>query len=422
MNGTQIQLRVGVGITEITPPLEVGLLTSSARREWKPFESVRTPLMARALVLEWGTQKVALLSLDLLGLASETVGGWTNFKRAVARGTENQLHPGQIVIACTHTHNAPESIGLTNLRHTSAFREWVKQLRQKLSLVLQTALETTCPCTLSIATTELNNFSLQRRIPTKAGIVMSDALQPIAPELFLRTPIDRRVRTVRFHRTNGSVIATLIHAVCHPVHEMCLPHVSGDFPGDLCRALQNQPGMGEPFFFNGAAADINPPTVSVGRRAAQRHGEELARVVTKSILGDQVMPSAPIQFRRRTVQLPTRSKKNGKPARRTRAASISALRMGNLALVFLPGEIFSQTADQIEKSSPFQNTIVIGFAESSVGYVPPSTVFHEGGYEVGPGNWSYLQITAESILRKEVARLLNELAEPDFPIRPQAAP
>ncbi|MEO7677033.1 MAG: hypothetical protein ABIV39_09750, partial [Verrucomicrobiota bacterium] len=173
MNERPIQLKAGTAVIDITPPLDVGLLTSSVREEWKPFESIRSPLKARALVMEFGQERVALLSLDLLGLANVAVGDWSQFKRDIAGGTSRLFHPDQIVITCTHTHNAPESLGLTDLHRTPQFREWLQQLRRRLSRVLVSAHAVARECTASLSTSELNNFSLNRRIPTDAGIVMS---------------------------------------------------------------------------------------------------------------------------------------------------------------------------------------------------------------------------------------------------------
>lgn len=68
-------LLAGVGTADITPPLEVGLLMSSSRQLWAPFEGVRLPLQARALVIEKGGIRIALVSLDLIGLAGEALGG-----------------------------------------------------------------------------------------------------------------------------------------------------------------------------------------------------------------------------------------------------------------------------------------------------------------------------------------------------------
>jgi neutral ceramidase len=408
LNKKESRLKAGAAVIDITPPLDVGLLTSSVRGEWKPFQSARTPLKARALVLELGEQRVALLSLDLLGLSNVAVGNWLRFKRALARGTLGLFHPDNIVVTCTHTHNAPESAAVTDLHRTPQFRAWLKDLRKNLSQVLLDSQAAARECAVSLATTELNNFSLNRRIPTEAGIVMSDLLQPIASELFRREPIDRRVRTLQFNGLDGSSIATVVHAVCHPVHEMCLPHISWDFSGEMCRALEEQPDVGTALFFNGAAGDVNPPTVSEGAKAAVRHGRALAEAVALSLQQRQTVRTKQLQFHRRITHLPMRSLK-GRPILRTRIAYLSALRLGDLAIVFVPGEIFSQTGLAIEEASPFRNTLVVGFSESSIGYVPPRHLFQEGGYEIGPGKWSFLKEDAESMLRKEIDLLLNGL-------------
>jgi neutral ceramidase len=176
----------------------------------------------------------------------------------------------------------------------------------------------------------------------------------------------------------------------------------------MCRALETRPDPGTALFFNGAAGDVNPPTVSEGAKTAALHGEALAKVVTLSVLQRQTISAEQFQFHRRTIRLPVRSKK-GHPIFRTCLAHLGALQLGNLTIVFVPGEIFSQTGLAIEEASPFRNTIVIGFAESSIGYVPPKQVFEEGGYEAGPGKWSFLQEHAESTLKKEIDLLLNSL-------------
>lgn len=402
-----LKIKAGAAVIDITPPLEVGLLTSSVRGEWKPFESVRSPLKARALVLENDRQRVALLSLDLLGLTNASVGNWARFKSALARGTGNLFSPDNIVIACTHTHNAPESSGVTTLHRTPPFRAWLKQLRQKLSQVLICAQANAQECTVSLATTELNHFSLNRRIPTSKGIVMSDSLQPITPELFLRKPIDRRVRSLRFTAKDGATTATVVHAICHPVHEMCLPQISADFPGELCRALEEQSDSGTVLFFNGAAGDVNPPTVSHGAKAAALHGKALARAASRSFPLAENLTDDGLRFLRSEISLPTRFA-TGRLIHRTCMARLGALRLGDLAMVFLPGEIFSQTALDIEANSPFKKNIIVGFAESSIGYIPPEKIFREGGYEIGPGAWSYLQEKAEVLLRNAAVDLLSK--------------
>jgi neutral ceramidase len=88
---------------------------------------------------------------------------------------------------------------------------------------------------------------------------------------------------------------------------------------------------------------------------------------------------------------------------------ISVANLGGLAIVFLPGEPFVQTGLDIEDSSPFEHTIVTGYAENSIGYVPPASAFDEGGYETGPGKWSYLNIYSERIIMKTAGEMLASL-------------
>jgi len=395
-------------MAEITPPLEVGFLMSSVQGRWEPFRSVRTPLTARALVLECANERVALISLDLLGLHSKAVGGWARFKQAISRAAKTSVAANRIVITCTHTHSAPESSAVTDLYRTKAFQDWVSQLVPRIGKAIESAADGLKTISVRLATGELPGFSLQRRIPRNGRIVMSDSLQPISSELMKRTPVDRRVRSLQFRGSDGANLATLVHAICHPVHEMCYPHVSADFPGELCSALKlSVEGM--PMFFNGAAGDVNPPTVSGGPTSARRHGVALGEMVKASVADAIEITPFPFIFSSRTVKLPTRSQ-NGKTSRTTIEGRIAALRIGSLALLFIPGEIFIETAQQIEASSPFDETVIIGFAENSIGYVPTERAFEEGGYEIGPGKWSFLQSSAESIVKHEATKLLDTLS------------
>lgn len=397
----QFTLRAGVAVTDITPPLEVGLLTSSVEGRYAPFTSVRLPLKARVLVLSGGPATIALVSLDLLALSDTSTGGWEAFKQGMA----GDVPAEHIIITCTHTHNAPESVALSPLYLTPVYRTWLHEVQQQIRNAINTALKGAKECTVSIGSSVLEGYSLQRRIPTPEGIVMSDSLQPIAPELMRREPVDRRVHTIRFS-TGDEVIATVVHAVCHPVHEMCLPHISPDFPGELCLALEAAGGNGMAMYLNGAAGDINPPTVSEGPAAAKEHGEALAGVVQQSVYAAP-LAGAKLAFAHRDITFGVRTTAVTNPA--DAHASVNAVALGQLAIVFLPGEPFTATALEIESASPFQHTIIAAYAENTIGYIPDLKGFAEGGYEAGPGKWSFLETGAAAELQATAHQLLNEL-------------
>ncbi len=396
-------LMAGVALADITPPLEVGLLTSSVKGEYGSFESVRTPLKARVLVLRSAGEVVALVSMDLLALNDTSVGGWEEFKKEMS----SVIPAENIILTCTHTHNAPESVALSNLYLTEAYRKWLVQVKQHIRQAIETAMSQLRPCSLSLATSNLNGFSLQRRIQVMGNIIMSDLVQPISAELMDRQPVDKRVHTLRLQDAKGNGIATVVHAICHPVHEMCMPHISADFPGEMCVALEAQPENGMPLFLNGAAGDTNPPTVSQGPEYASRHGQSLARIANQRQRETAIDTTV---FRFAHQQLMLTERKEAKMTNQQDAcARLSAIRIGSLAILFLPGEPFVETALAIEKSSPFEHTIVVGFGENNIGYIPTEEAFSLGGYEVGPGKWSFLEKGADKKIYDSAIKLLEEL-------------
>ena len=53
-----------------------------------------------------------------------------------------------------------------------------------------------------------------------------------------------------------------------------------------------------------------------------------------------------------------------------------------LAIVGLPGEIFTELGLAIKKASPFPFTVIAELANGSIGYIPNRSAYAEGNYEV----------------------------------------
>lgn len=396
------KLKIGTSVIDITGPLELGILMSSVKEQYCAFDHVRLPLKGRILVLEQQGEKVGIVTLDLLGMSDSAVGGWDNFKMSLS----DELSTDKIIVVCTHTHSSHETAGLTDLYKTTLFGEWLNELKIKIKLGIKKAISNLQECEIYIGTSALRGFSLQRRILKNGEVIMSDSIQPIDKKYFDLGPIDHRIRSLKFTSLTGENIATLIHAVCHPVHEMCSDYVSPDFPGEACITFEEKNPNGICVFFNGACGDINPPTVSEGVRATQKHGKAIVKEVEK-MKWDEVK-SAPMSMQ--TSALSFRIRENsGINSDADGIYRINTLIIGDIAMVFLSGENFTDTAYAIENGSPFKTTIVIGYAENYVGYIPPRRVFEEGGYEVGPGKWSYLEINAEEIIVKKTVQILHQL-------------
>lgn len=394
-------LKIGTATIDITPPLELGILTSSVKEQYRPFASMRLPLKGRIVVFEQLNLRVAIVVLDLLGLSDRAVGGWESFKRSLS----DDLPPEHIIVVCTHTHSSPETAGLTDLYQKEPFKEWLTGMTDNIRFAIKSAIANLKDTRFMLGISELEGYSLQRRIFREGKVIMSDSIQPIANEYFALGPNDFRIHSLQFTNSIGQNIATLIHAVCHPVHEMCSTYITPDYPGETCRVMEEKDVNGSYLFVNGACGDINCPTVSEGVETAVKHGRAIADRLGEMEWEERA--PAPMQFLQSSLALKIR-KDTGINAKEDGIYRICILCIGDVAMVFLSGENFVDTAKAIENGSPFTNTIVIGYAENYVGYVPPRRVFDEGGYEIGPGKWSYLEMDAQE---KVVARSIQMLTQ-----------
>lgn len=76
------------------------------------------------------------------------------------------------------------------------------------------------------------------------------------------------------------------------------------------------------------------------------------------------------------------------------------IRVGDAAIVSLPGEVFTDLSRDIKRGSPFKKTMTVGLALDSGGYLPPESEFLEGHYAVLGSSWS--PKTGEVFVKKTI--------------------
>ncbi len=398
--------QVGTGAGEITPPLEVGLLMSSSRQLWEPFEGVRLPLYARAVVVEKDGRRIAVVALDLLGLSGQAVGGMQQFEQQVAAAAGHVVRPDEWILASSHTHSSPESAALTDLFETEPFKKWLGQLAAGIGAALRAAAHSTRPCRLMTATHPAPGMTVNRRIRTARGIASVRRQLPPEEVLGPEGPNDDCVRIAAFVDRSNEPAAILVNFTAHPVLEMCIKQVSPDYPGEMCLALQRRYPGAVPLFLQGASGNINPPTMERSPASARQYGQRLAGLVGRAMDDLEPVDGDELALRRKTVRLPVRGVA-GDPAAEPLETKIAAVRIGRAAFVFLPGEPFVEIALAIRKASPWAFTAVVGYAEDYIGYIPTDRAFRNGGYETRPGRWSRVAPGSEAIVLKEAIRLLD---------------
>jgi hypothetical protein len=147
-------------------------------------------------------------------------------------------------------------------------------------------------------------------------------------------------------------------------------------------------------------------------RAEQEVAEAEARGATESEL--RVLRYHGLNWARRTER-----EIAGGSARRSAAGAISAIRIGDAAIVTGPGEIFTEIGLAVKERSPADVTFYIGYSNGCVSYMPTAAEYPLGGYEPTYGHKTYglpAQVAPETerILVETGVRLVRSL----FPERP----
>ncbi len=94
----------------------------------------------------------------------------------------------------------------------------------------------------------------------------------------------------------------------------------------------------------------------------------------------------------------------------------------NFAFVTFPGEVFVEFGLKVKEFSPYENTMIIGLANSFSGYIPAKEAFSQGGYEVRTAWSSQLEYDAGDILVHLVKeKILDSLSRQSIKIMERKA-
>ncbi len=92
-----------------------------------------------------------------------------------------------------------------------------------------------------------------------------------------------------------------------------------------------------------------------------------------------------------------------------RQAPLQAIRLGEVALACLPGEIFARLGLDLRRRSPFRHTYVIGLANGTIGYVGDRRAYDQGGYQLWAGLHSPSAPGTGEAMITQALQMLREL-------------
>ena len=237
-------LQAGFARVNVTPPLGIPMRGYFQSRL---AEGVLDELEINALALACGETKLLLLTLDAGAIETPDV---NIFIENVAE--ETGLPKEAIIIHATHTHTAG-SIGFES--SNELIREYSEFLRRRFRAAAKFALEDLKPAKMGWAVGHAPNVAFIRRFRMKDGSVRTnpgvgnpDILHPIGD-------VDERVNILRFDREGAETIV-LGNMGNHPD---CIGGLrfSADWPGFFRRTLEKSLDNVKGIFFNGAEGDLN---------------------------------------------------------------------------------------------------------------------------------------------------------------------
>jgi neutral ceramidase len=455
-------LQAGVSQVDITP--WEGVQLAGDVGAYRPAKYVLDPLYVHAVVFETAECKVCILAADLC----VPVRKYLDSVRQAA-GVRLGIKPEAIITHLTQTHSAP-GLGHFMLSEDypgippdmdwlrggdSHYSDWVVERMIEAACLANDAMQ---PVQLGVGSGIEGRLAHNRRAITKDGSILMPGPswpRPLGPTQirYLEGPIDPEVGVICLRNNRLELPTIITNYSCHPVHVFPKPIISADWPGALTKALAEKYGAAcQPMVLNGCCGNINPwDPFDPGYKADhQRMGRMLADTVGQVLDTLEFQHDIVLDYRSKHLAIPQRAPDAAKLAWAHRmladhpvplpdatrpgsidfnwvqansvldlAASqqhqplydyeIQAVRLGNTAIVGLPGEPFveGQLRLKLESKAPF--TYVAHDTASYVGYLPIPEAFQRGGHEANTGNWSRLVPEALDRVVDEAAMLVNEM-------------
>ena len=402
-------VRAGCAQEAISPPLGTSLAGYFHDRvaTWK-----RDDLFARALVVDSESERLALVSCDLLCPEQQVM---DSAKEAIA--AETGIPADRVLISTTHTHTGPE---LRQGRPAPRMKEWTEQLPEKIALAVERAAAETFAATLRPGRTELTGYSYNRLFRQRDGSEVFGRRPET--EVAVAGPIDPELQTLSLVDEGGRLRALVVHFALHPdvIGGGTADFISADWPGEVARSIGAVYGAEVvTLFLQGTAGDINHhahgPTLlpKRGPEKAVQLGRAVAGAAMVASERAEPMTGVPIASAVETLSIPyytrdeaffrqlegLKKKPDPDPFERftistgeswphdgeTAAVPIQVMRLGDIGLVGLPAEIFARIGLEIKQFSPASFTYVVELANASVSsYVPTADQAERGAYGARP--------------------------------------
>ena len=449
--------RAGAATSDITSPLGSKIVGG-----FVPFPSTRVhdQLNARCLVLDDGSTKLALVVLDLLGIARHV-----SDEARILIEKETGIPAGNILISATHTHSAASVLGQNPRSIQQTLDEYQKLVVRRIADGVKKANDQLRPAEIAFGAIEapehvfnrrwflkegkmpLNPFGKLDRVKMNPGAGNPDLIEPAGPT-------DPTISYIAIREPKGNPIALYSTYSLHYVGGVDNGDISSDYYGVYCEKVkeiltkENQNNRFVAMMANGTSGDINninfrtprgrqkpyEQMTIVANDLANKVVDSMAKLKYESaitlgaqfrepLIGLRRPDSADMEWVKQTLADPTKDPAKGNLsaiyAQRVSTMAeypeklkmpLQVLRIGDKSIATMPCEVFCEIGLEYKKKSPIQGGWMVSLAHGYYGYLPTPKHHELGGYETWMGT-NRLEKTASDKMLAELLEMTRELKD-----------
>ena len=450
------EFRAGAAVGNITPTKwPVYLVGSFSERG---AEQAWDPLSARALVLDDGKTRLAIVIVDSC-LIPRTL--FDDVKQQASKVTG--IRADHMMMSATHTHSAPASLDRMFAR---AGDEDLGVLKRGIVEAVSEANANLEPAEVGWGQVDVPEHVHNRRWHMKPGGIVPNPFGETTDQVRMNPPrgrglldrpagpTDPQLSFISVRARGGRPIALLANYSLHYVGGVPAGGVSADYFGEFARQIKQRIALkeedGRPAFVgimsNGTSGDVNninfrnpqprkEPFEQI-RYVAGSVADEVLQVYQKtkhreSITLAMAQRELTLDIRKPTAEQLARAKEflaetdeSKLPLRakayagftvrlaempRTEDLVLQALRIGEVGIASIPCEVFAEIGLDIKDRSPLKPTFTIELANGWNRYLPTPRQHRLGGYETWLGT-NMLEIQASEKIEQVVLDLLRDVS------------
>ncbi len=356
----EVLLQAGVSAASINPPIGAFIAGDKQNRM---FTDVHDSLYAKAVVFIKGNEKLALVTLDCIGLL------YPDVLRIRKRAAELCAFPEErIIISSTHTHSGPDVVGIwgSDYQHSGVDSAYMSFLINTAAVQIQAAWEARQDVTVLATETTFGEPWVQN----------------ICDE-----EIDRTVSILQLQNKQGKAVATLANFACHPTYmDAKFTEVSADYIHGYYTEMKKRIG-GEALFLQGAIGGWIQPVDGEGSfEKAFTRGSELADVVMTALQKAEPLKSTAISFNRKQIKFPVGNagwkqlaeigtiKRDIQDSVET---ELSWFAIGEVQFATHPGETAPYYGLETKKMMGASPKFILGLGNDALGYIVKPSFFDD---------------------------------------------